>query len=312
MDNHQKIHIIYNPKAGNGKAAKLLPRLDAFLMRQCPDSEIYLTRSKNDATHIARKLIRSGARVVVAAGGDGTVNEVLNGFFDENGLINPECKLGIIRCGTGQGAALSFRIPENFNHQINLIQSSGFFLSDVGKVEFTDFENKRQVRYFISESQAGIGSSIAQQVHNGYKFLGGKLAFAAVSVKHIFTFFSRNFAVAIDENPEQNRKLIGIAIGNLNLTAGGMKLTPEASPLDGKLDTLFIHPMGLGKRLVNFSRIYSGNHIYNPNFSYHKCSQISIWSEKPVSVSADGELLGTTPFTIKIIPQAIKIISNLN
>jgi diacylglycerol kinase family enzyme len=177
-------------------------------------------------------------------------------------------------------------------------------------VEFTDFENKRQVRYFISESQTGIGSSIAVQVHNGYKFLGGKLAYAAVSLKHIFTFSSKNFAISVDEKPEQNRKLIGIAIGNGNLTAGGMKLTPEASPCDGKLDALFIHPMGVWKRLVNFWRIYTGNHIHNPNFSYLKCSQISIRSEKPVYVSADGELLGTTPFTIKINPQLIKVITN--
>jgi YegS/Rv2252/BmrU family lipid kinase len=304
-------HIILNPKAGNGAARRLLPILDKLLVKKNLNISIHLTCAQGDATKITQRLLGEGALKIVAAGGDGTINEVLNGFFEGDALLNPDCELGIIKCGTGQGLALSLNIPDSLEEQLDLIFNSQAQKLDVGKIQYTGFINEQCTRYFISESQVGIGSVIAGEVHNGFNILNGKTAFAALSLKHALLFKSIPFSVTVDDKLF-TRKYIGIAFGNGSLTAGGMHLTPNARPDDGLINVLFIHQMDLLHRLVNLSKMYSGNHILTPWFTYVSGKSIQVECEHETTVSADGEMIGKTPCTVSVIPAAIKVKSNLN
>jgi diacylglycerol kinase (ATP) len=183
---------------------------------------------------------------------------------------------------------------------------------DIGKISFTDFDDQPQVRYFISESQLGIGSVIAEKIRNGHKFLGGKMAFGYISLKQALVFESQPLKVTVDKKTVYLNSYLGIAIGNGSQTAGGMLLTPEARPNDGFLDILFIHKMGILNRLINFPKIYSGNHIYSPLFTYIKGKNIEIESDGYFTVSADGEFLGKTPCFLTILPAALKLKSPYN
>ena len=304
-------HIILNPKAGNGKAKQVLSALKKLLHSKNNNTIIHLTKARGDATRLAQRLIKAGALRIIAAGGDGTVNEVLNGFFYNGRLSNSECELGIIKCGTGQGLALSLNLPDSLDEQLDLIFNSPAQKLDVGKILYTGFNNQQSTRYFISESQVGIGSVIAGQVHNGFNFLNGKTAFAVVSLKQALVFKSIPFTVTIDDKLF-TKKYIGIAFGNGSLTAGGMQVTPGARPDDGLFNVLFIHQMDLLHRLVNLSKMYSGSHILTPWFTYVSGKSIQVDCEHETTVSVDGELIGKTPCMVSVIPSAIKVKSNFH
>lgn len=309
----KELHIIVNPKAGNGRTLKIMPQTE-LLIKEMEGFEFafHYTQGKMDATAIARTLIKSGAELIVAAGGDGTVNEVINGFFDENGIINPDCKFGILRCGTGQGTALSLKIPSQLKDQLSLLASPFTSCVDICKISFYDFNESYRERYFISESQVGIGSAIAADVHNGYKFLGGKLAFGIVSLKHALTFKPQQLTISVDDKRLFSGDFIGVAVGNGSLTAGGMQLTPGAKPDDGFFNILIIHQMGFFSRMSNFAKIYSGSHIRSPMFTYTTGKNLRIDTGIKIILSADGEVLGKTPCSIAMIPAALKVKSPIS
>jgi diacylglycerol kinase (ATP) len=308
----EEVHIVLNPVAGAGRALKMMPELAAILkQKNGHGADIHLTKDKNDTTEVTRRLIAEEAQLIVAAGGDGTLNDVLNGFFSDSSCEKPSVSLGIIRCGTGQGMALSLQIPVNLSEQVDLIFSDATRLLDIGRISYTGIDNQQATRYFISECQLGIGSMISKEVHHGSRFLNGKTAFAVASLHQALTYHSVPMVITVDGLSFTNN-FIGLAIGNGSLTAGGMHVTPGAKPDDGEFNILLIHKMNLVRRLINLSKVYSGTHIKSSCFTYLKGKDIQIDSCQEVLVSIDGEVIGKTPCRISVIPSAVRIKSLYN
>ena len=310
--NGKDITVILNPVAGGGRGIKMRDRLVAELDRKFGSNyHQFTTSGPMDAMNIAREAIRQGSRLIISVGGDGTINEIVNGFFDSNTMINPDCELGIIDCSTGGGLAQTLSIPDKLPDQLDVIQHGSLTELDVGEVEYTGVDHQMHQRLFISECSAGIGGAIVADVHYGYKLLGGTLAFGIVSLKHAFVFRPKQMEIKTGNgNPVYHEEFIGIVIGNGNYCAGGMRLTPEASPVDGQLDILLMRKMPLINRIRGLLKIYSGSHIDNKNFILFRTTMTMITSMEPVEVETDGEFIGTTPFSIRIHPQKIRIRSN--
>ena len=116
------IHIILNPVAGGGQTGRLIPKLIPEMKRRFNTNYyLHITRAPDEATNIARKSIQAGARLIIAVGGDGTVQETVNGFFKERKLLNPECELGILNYGTGKGLTQSLNLPTLLEEQMDSI-----------------------------------------------------------------------------------------------------------------------------------------------------------------------------------------------
>jgi len=305
------IHIVVNPTAGNGKAGKIASRILQKISSKTDFAvDLTFTKEKNDAVQITRKAILNGASTIIAVGGDGTINEVINGFFLDGHPLNPLCELGIINCGTGCGLAKTLNIPQSLDQQVNLILQPGSMTIDLGNVTYQNFFNKKEHRFFASECQIGIGSKVASIVGKRHKIFGGKIAFGYVSTLQAIRAMPIGLQIAFDNEHEQKTDLLGLVVGNGKVCGGGMKLTPGAELNDALFDVLSIHEMSIIQRLLNLSKVYSGNHLLSPHFSLKQCKKISVKSDIDITLEADGEMLGYSPFSVEIIPAAISVKAN--
>ncbi len=305
--------IVINPAAGNGRgkriAQSILQRIKAS-----GDFELNIsfTKEKDEATSIARKAISDGASIIIAAGGDGTINEVVNGFYFQGKSINPLCELGIINCGTGGGFSKSLHSPAQIDGQIEQILNPGISVLDLGKITCRNISGGIISRLFINECQIGIGSKVAERVGKKSKIFGGTLAFGFTATILALLIKPLKLSVGFDDEAFKELKLIGLVAGNGTECAGGMKLTPDARLNDGLLDVLSINEMNIYERIRNFSRVYSGTHILSPKCTIKRCKRLQVRSEIAVSLESDGEILGISPFDIEIIPSAIRLKTGTN
>lgn len=306
------IHVILNPCAGGGRAGKLKRRIFQGIKEKFEHNcSFFVTRGPDDATISTQQAIKAGVQMIIVVGGDGTIQEAVNGFFENDRPLNYSCQLGIVNCGTGKGLALSIGLPYLLEQQLDSIFISPTSTIDLGRIIFFNQTGERKERIFVNDCQVGIGSSVVAKVGTKYKRLGGKVAFGSVAFAQALRYKALPMQVEFDKNEKIDRELLGIVVGNGAYTAGGMKLTPAAKLNDGQFDVLLIHNMNILNRLWNFPKIYQGTHIRDRYFSLLHCRSIYINSKVLTSVAADGELLGTTPCSIEILPRALKVRCNL-
>jgi YegS/Rv2252/BmrU family lipid kinase len=304
----KSVHMILNPLAGGGRAGKAAPRLENLLRETFGDgASVHVTRFPGHATQIAHQSGLDGAELIIAVGGDGTIQEVVNGLYDDRRLINPQCELGIIDYGTGRGLAQTLRLPPSPEEQFALMLEAGYVRLDVGCLTFRSVDNSTEERLFVSECQLGIGAEVAAGVGKAHKRAGGKLAFGAAAVHQALTFKPFDLKIRVDEDRLFNGRFIGLVIGNGSSCAGGMRLTPQARPDDGVLDALLMHEMTIGQRLQGFTKVYSGAHLRSPKFSIERGRRFTVDAMQEVRVAADGELLGTTPCTCFLLGDRLRV-----
>jgi len=305
---NSEIHIILNPASGAGKArSKFATILGEFHHVFGHAYSVHITRGPLDATRAAAEAVRNGSCLVVAIGGDGTIQEVVNGMFANGHLVNPDCRLGIVNCGTGHGFAQSLGLPPSLHKQIELLRNGDCRAIDLGKVTFRDNQGETRYRYFVNECQLGIGASVVERVQGQHKRLGGTLAFGLGVLETVFTQENQRVSMTFDRTETMAENVTGIVVANGAYTGGGMNLAPTAQLDDGRLKILVMHNLSLWQRLQSFPRIYAGTHLSMSLFSYHETKTLAVDSEESVGVEADGELLGRTPCFIETIPSVLKV-----
>ncbi len=304
----KNIQIVVNPAAGSGKAKKVAQKLmQRFRNINNYDFQITYSKYKDDAMFITRKAITEGASLVIAVGGDGTINEVVNGFFLGRKPVNQLCELGIINCGTGGGYSKTLNNPRSLEQQIGQLFHARSTALDLGHITCQGYSGKTISRIFVNECQFGIGSMVASSVGKKSKIFGGRIAFGVAATVLAMSAKPLKLTIGYDKDSAGEFSLIGLVIGNGTECAGGMKLTPDAKLNDGLFDVLSINNMKTHHRILNLSKVYSGRHIFSPHFSVRRCTNINIRSDSIVSLEGDGEMLGTTPVDIEILPSAIRV-----
>jgi len=149
---------------------------------------------------------------------------------------------------------------------------------------------------------------VVRNFQGNIKRLGGTLGFGLVALKAAIGFPALPLQICLDDRLPRRCSLIGVVIGNGHITGGSMQLTPQACLNDSELDVLMIHRQNRLRRLFNFAKIYSGKHIFSSDFSYHRVQKLSIDGPAGVPIVADGELLGTLPCHIEVVPGAIHVL----
>lgn len=306
-----KTHVILNPASSAGRTGRRQAEILAALERYLgPRFSFFVTERPHDATSSARDASLRGAELVVAVGGDGTIQEVVNGLMDPAARSGPRPQLGIVNAGTGHGFAQSLGLPADVEGQCAGIGRGTFRRIDIGRVSYLDDDGRPVVRYFVNECQAGIGGEVVKKVQAGHKRLGGFAGFGLATLTTALSYPNRSIRFSIDGAPEQTGPFVGIVAANGSAMAGGMRLAPQAAVEDGRLDILFMHGQTLPERLRNFPKIYSGAHLRSPKFSCLRGLDVSLASEEEVFFEADGELLGRLPCRIGIVPSALELRSD--
>ncbi|MDT3696007.1 MAG: diacylglycerol kinase family lipid kinase [Ignavibacterium sp.] len=304
---NKKIQIIFNPASAGGRTKQEKEKLLHQIKFYFGDGYIFSeTTSESNATSFVQKAIENGSETIVAVGGDGTLNQVINGFFHNGIYINPDVALGVIGFGTGQGFAQSLGLPADLSSQVKLIKENPTKSIDIGKIHFND---NYLPKYFLNEFQVGIGGSINKTISPKTKKILRKFAFGFEAVKTLFSYEADELQILIN-GKTINEKIIGVVIANGEFTGGGMRLTPNALLDDGLFDVLVIKDMPLSQRYISFSKIYSGKHIDLDAFELHKVKNIEFNYQDGVLLSSDGELINSKCVGIEVLHSVLNVISN--
>ena len=302
--------VIVNPAAAGGRTGKRWAAFRTGLRRAGLDFEEALTTRPDEATAIARREVMAGRPLVVAAGGDGTLNEVVNGFFERGQAIPTKARLAMIPLGSGGDFRRTFGLPSAPEDVAALIMEDESQWVDVGRAEFRKAGGERSVRHFLNVADAGIGGEVVARVNRSSKPLGGTMAFLAASLSALFTWRNVPMRVTADG---MTRELVAqqVVVANGRYYGSGMKVAPQADPGDGRFDVVLVGDVGLWENLRGLRRIRSGRHLdgSNPKVEHLLAARVEISSPAAVAVDLDGERPGMLPAAFEVAPRAIRLVA---
>lgn len=296
------LHIfIINNAAGNGKSTKqLIPQIREYFEKNGGRYEIEFTKYKGDATEIARRYAKTGEEVrIYSCGGDGTLNEVVNGIA---GYDNVE--LGAIPCGSGNDFVNSL-CKENKDVFLNVKAQveGGSMLADLLQID--------DGPYAINQVSMGFDAKVAS---NFVKFknkshISGKMAYILSAIYTLAGTIHNEIAVEIDGIPAKKEKLLFAIAGNGKYQGGGMKSVPEADPFSREIAAIIVKNVPKSSFLKMFPVYMKGEHKkYTDIVTMKSCQTIKMTAAKPIPVTYDGEILMTESISVRIAPGAVKII----
>lgn len=308
-----KTQVIVNPESDRGRTKKRWEHIKEALKFFLKEFKYEFTEKPFQAAEISRAAIKEGSELIVGVGGDGTMNEISNGFFENKKIINPKVALGIVPSGTGCDFSRSLNIPSGLKNALRVITQASSSMIDIGKIRFRDYSNKKHERFFLNIADFGIGGEVLNKMN--LKMAKRKTSsYLRSAVTTFITYKSKRVRIKIDARQIPfNEYLIG-AISNGKIFGKGMKIAPYAKLDDGLFDVVLIESMKFLEFCRNILKIYSGSHLSHPKVSLIRGKKIEISpesSEKDVLIEADGELIGKLPATFEIIPQSFLVKSFL-
>ena len=295
--------VIANPHAGRGRVAGELPALERALAAHGLDFALEVTRAPGDATRLARQAIEDGRRFLVAVGGDGTVQEVLNGMFDDGEPLVEQPVLGVVAATSGCDLVRSFGLPDDTDGGCRHLAGPNTYPFDVIKISYDD-GGERRTRYAANLVEVGLGAAVARTTARLPARLGNARRFLGFWGAYVRT---RAASVKVDADMKTfEGRAFNVIVANAQFTSDGLRMSPRSFPGDGVLDALvFRGPRSDAYRML--PRIYRhGDHIPDPNIHEMRAKiRVAVEADRPLPIVADGEVLGTTPATFQIVPQRI-------
>lgn len=298
--------LIINPASGDGRAGRAWPVMKQQIEALGLIPRVYQTTGIGDATRVTRTLLASGAREIAVVGGDGTLNEVVNGFFNDGIPVAPDAILSLIPCGTGHDFSRMLRIasPEQ---AIRLLPVSVVRPIDVGLIRYRENDEARS-RCFVNVADVGLGAETAAWMNRSSKAAGGFVSYLAGVIRTIMTFQGRPATVIVDGKLIYDGPIGMVVLANACYLAGGMRMAPSASLTDGLLDILVLRDVP--KRVLLTSLLpsaYRGTHIQHPAVLHLQGKQIEIRSPISLPFEVDGEQPGTTDLQATVLPSALRV-----
>ncbi len=301
--------VIVNPNAGVGKGKKDWDKINELLNENEIQFETVFTKHKEHAIALTTKFIKKGYRKFIVTGGDGTLNEVVNGIFIQKNVPTIDFLLAMIPVGTGNDWCRMFNIPFKYQQAIEVIKSEKSFIQDIGKVNYFNAASAKR-RYFINVAGMGYDAIVAAKTNKDKeKGHGGAITY----LKNLFTsllFFKHSETVVkIDGEKEGIKsKSFSLSVGICKYNGGGMMQLPHAIPDDGLLDMTHIKKLGKFTVLKEVKNLYDGTFTKHPKVDTYTGKSFEITSEPPISLEADGESLGHSPFAFEIIPKSLQVV----
>jgi YegS/Rv2252/BmrU family lipid kinase len=299
--------VIVNPNAGNGRGEKDWEEISALLRKADLSLAVKFTERKGDAIDLTQNAISEGFRKIITVGGDGTLNEVVNGVFTSSSCRTTDIVLSLIPVGTGNDWGRMFGIPLDYEKAVKIIGENKTMLHDIGLVSFYNGTEKKN-RYFINIAGLGFESVVVRKTNlQKDKGHGGKLIYFYNLLTSLLSYNNTKAEIIID-GEIIHADVFSLNVGNGRYCGGGMRQTPRALPDDGLLDVTIINGMGKFEIIRNLKILYDGTILRHPKIDGYKCKNIKVSSESVMFAEADGESLGQTPVEFSIIAEGINIV----
>lgn len=248
--------------------------------------------------------------MVVAVGGDGTLNEVVNGFFRNGAPLPTTSRLAMVPLGTGGDFRRTLRIPNDARQAIDVLRNGVVRRLDAGCVTYQNQDGSTGVRHFINIADAGLGGEVVEIVGNGTKRFGSA-TYTVAGLRALMGFKNKPMTINIDGVSEDLPKVQQVVVANCQFFGGGMKMAPSASPTDGVFDVIIVKNAGKIETMRGMNDIRSGRHLdqTNPKIELRYGKRISVSSPQRVRIDLDGEAVGFLPALFEIQPGAIEFIT---
>ena len=296
--------LIVNPVAGAGRTAKKWPYIKSLLENIGLRFEHDLTEAPGHAIELAKSAAKKGYELVVTVGGDGTINEVVNGLYDSGNIA--DVTLGIISTGTGRDYIRTIGIPWTYQEACQCLMNPRKFTVDVGVIEYMK-DGQMVKRLFVNFAGLGFDAEVVRTTTQKFKALGNTASYLTGLLSTLLFYRNKNISLTVDGSTTE-RKICTVLMSNGKYGGGGMFAAPDADPTDGLLDVLIIGDLSKPDLLWSLPRLYKGTHLTHPKVTVERAREIEIKSAEPVSLQADGELLGGLPARFYILPAALNII----
>lgn len=305
--------MIVNPESDRGRTGKRWTQIKEALKSFLKEFKCEFTEKPLQATEISRTAIKEGSELIVGIGGDGTVNEIANGFYEDFTLINPETILGVVPSGRGSDFSRSLNIKPGLNSALQVITQDSSSAIDIGKVSYKDHASEDQTRYFLNISDFGLGGEVCQRM-NLDRAERKTSSYLKSTVAAFLNYKNKRVKLRIDgEDLPASDYLIG-AISNGRVFGKGMRVAPEAKLDDGLFDVVLIKGMRVLEFCRNVWRVYTGRHLSHPKVELIRGRTIEAFpdsEENDVLIEVDGEQLGKLPATFNILHKTILVKGNL-
>ena len=301
--------IICNPASRGGRTGRGWPEVAASLRAGGLDFDVAMTTCAGEATELARGAVGEGRPLVVAAGGDGTVNEVANGFLEVAGSGRSRSKLAVLPTGTGGDFRRTFGLPSDVREAARVLKEGRTRRIDAAMVTCATPDGGTCLRYFVNIASAGIGAEVMERVRRGPRVINGEVTIQVASVAALLRWRHRPMVTVIDG---VRREVVAqqVVVANCQYFAGGMRVAPTALPDDGLLDVVIVGDVSRLENARGMRKFRDGTYLdeNNPKISFTRARRVEVSSSEVVRVEADGELPGALPATFEVLPGALDLV----
>jgi len=312
--------VIVNPNSQNGALGDQWHYISGLIRRELAFEEV-MTQGPGDATRLAREALDAGAERVVAIGGDGTINEVINGFFDNDEPVAPHAALGVLPFGTGGDFRKTIHVPKDLRKAAAILARGRTRRTDVGHLEYQTRDGETRTRVFANISSFGISGVVDRLVNEAWnspigaistKKLGGRLSFMLATARAGLTYKNQRVRLVFDDDTDNavDTTINTVAVANGRYFGGGMCIAPDAELDDGWFDVVAIGDLTTRDFLFNGYRLYNGTHLGMDKVSHRHAKKLHA---EPivgdvVELDVDGETPGVLPATFTLLPNALDLV----
>lgn len=295
-----KSRLIVNPVSGTDSAPDYLPVMNEQLRQRVGSLDIVITVAEGDATRAAREAVRDGYDHLFVGGGDGTLNEVLNGVGEVSGGFEA-VTFGIIPLGTGNDFATALGMPDEVAAAIEVLTGGVAVAVDVGQLND---------RYFINVSAGGFIAEVSDAVNPRLKTIAGKLAYLIGGAQALLQHepVGATFRTPRTSRPTHTN-ITTFAVCNSKLVGGGRLIAPDAVIDDGLLDICLIESMPTVEFVALLTRVSNGEHVSDERVTYFRVREIDFTFDRTIKVNTDGQVLETPTCRYRVLPGVARFIA---
>lgn len=305
MNTIKKTVFIVNRNAGAGTGAKAWKMIRDPAARLMGRHEVAFTTGPGEAVRLAGEAVRAGFDLLVCVGGDGTLNEVVNGLLSDS--CGPgETVLGYIPCGTGCDFSRTLGLPGDPRRALEVIANGHTRVIDAGLIAFRGPNGRSEHRFFHNMVSFGLGGEVDDRVNHGGKALGGFITFIQATLVSILLFRKKEITVRLDDGPVYGVTAWNIAVANGQYHGGGMWVAPYSRPDDGLFHVTVIGDLALWEVFFHLPKLYNGTLLGLSKVRSFTARLIEAWSAEKVLLDMDGEQPGSLPAVLEVIPAALR------
>ena len=297
------IAAIVNPTAGSGAARRRWPRAVRGLEARLGPIEVHFTEAPGHATELARRLTGAGCELLIVAGGDGTLNEVVNGV--PAGGTAP--RIGLLPLASGGDFARTLGLA-SLERSVSVLGGGVTRSIDLFRARFQGLDGAPAERLFLNAASFGLGAKVAAGVRGWYRAVPGSGRYLAAAIPLLASGQSFRIRVQCDDLPPVACNITTGAVANGQYQGGGIRIAPEARLDDGLAEVTVVERVSLLEVAAKLPILYSGALYSHPKVRHWRAARVRVDAEVPVPVELDGEPVGILPLVIDVIPRAIRFV----